>query len=477
VQVAVKAESLPADLRLSKKKDDKPEPDEEGYLLLDHGVLETALRKMPKGRGSTKVFHSLAKKGMRGEIPECDIFKTQIDNITIEHMADYSDYFTQLAARIGMNLQVHNSHGTVQPPLSSGPDTLHIFPFSSPSTTDLMVAEELVGVPLDDLAIDVMSPSFIGKVFGDDKGRPIAEWLGSNLWILWDFQHLYSATPGRGEQILDSIFSGKLVPVENRLAADSEQIKKKLSALVKKDYDTQIRKKSDLETSSRNYETQLVNAIKELGAISLLLEGLDGKVESRVNSMMDEIASISTLNGVNFVKFDGDVLDVFTDRVIFKSGGSIRDLGCYDIRVFADHVEFKSLTRPSGAVHPHVSGTRPCWGNMGTSISKLLGSREYLALISFILEFLHSYNAGDAHNNLESCSLVLEAMPEKVDGKEVIFDIDPTKSIFREDSILSVSAEEPVEEEDDGKEAEKGGGEEGDVGEEHEEGPIDPEPT
>ena len=77
------------------------------------------------------------------------------------------------------------------------------------------------------------------------------------------------------------------------------------------------------------------------------------------------------------------------------------DLGCFHISIGNDRVRILS---PSGRPHPHphVSDSGiVCWGSIGTEVAKLLGEREHAALVAVIIEFLQSYNAGDAYRRIE----------------------------------------------------------------------------
>ena len=107
-------------------------------------------------------------------------------------------------------------------------------------------------------------------------------------------------------------------------------------------------------------------------------------------------------------------VDVQGDRIIARTYPVSMDhrdrdyeLGAYQvtIRLDADEVLIATLDgeKHDGFPHPHVSTSGvPCFGNIGPSIAKLLVEGQYAAAQSVILEFLRSYNAGDAYIRLEN---------------------------------------------------------------------------
>jgi hypothetical protein len=52
-------------------------------------------------------------------------------------------------------------------------------------------------------------------------------------------------------------------------------------------------------------------------------------------------------------------------------------------------------------IHPHVSGSNICWGNVGPLIQKMIGQMELHGLFSLVYQFLSSYNREDAYQRIE----------------------------------------------------------------------------
>ena len=83
------------------------------------------------------------------------------------------------------------------------------------------------------------------------------------------------------------------------------------------------------------------------------------------------------------------------------------DLGTFQLTVGLDkdevHIRKILGDQPEGYPHPHVSTAGvPCYGNIGPAIAKLLVEGQFSAALSVLLQFLRSYNPGDAYIRLEN---------------------------------------------------------------------------
>ena len=87
--------------------------------------------------------------------------------------------------------------------------------------------------------------------------------------------------------------------------------------------------------------------------------------------------------------------------ITLEDDGSEYEMGRFTLQISNESVRIYS---DSGHryPHPHVSSDGiPCWGNLGPSIARLLGERQYAGLIVAVVEFLHSYNERDAYRRIE----------------------------------------------------------------------------
>jgi hypothetical protein len=93
--------------------------------------------------------------------------------------------------------------------------------------------------------------------------------------------------------------------------------------------------------------------------------------------------------------FEGGIR-VFTNTIYIPYGGRRYCIGEFRFEIYlGGEVTFTNLRnrgRDSGYPHPHISGSKACFGNIGPSVAKLIGEFEFVAAAFLIIEFLKSYN-------------------------------------------------------------------------------------
>jgi hypothetical protein len=67
-------------------------------------------------------------------------------------------------------------------------------------------------------------------------------------------------------------------------------------------------------------------------------------------------------------------------------------------------IEIRHESRPH-PFHPHINkeSERPCLGNIGSDVPKLVGMERYAMVFQIMHEWLHCYNIGSRHNAIEAC--------------------------------------------------------------------------
>jgi len=55
----------------------------------------------------------------------------------------------------------------------------------------------------------------------------------------------------------------------------------------------------------------------------------------------------------------------------------------------------------NGYIHPHINRENICWGNIGPTISRLLGQLELHGLFQMVHQFLITYNPDDPYQRIE----------------------------------------------------------------------------
>jgi len=107
-----------------------------------------------------------------------------------------------------------------------------------------------------------------------------------------------------------------------------------------------------------------------------------------------EVEGLLGIPEVCEIEIQGDRLSVLTGTVDTVVGGKRYRLGRFrlDIR-FTGEVTIKNLTRPYGYYdHPHVWNARPCLGNIGHSVVKLVSEFQWVAAAQLLIEYLKTVN-------------------------------------------------------------------------------------
>jgi hypothetical protein len=118
------------------------------------------------------------------------------------------------------------------------------------------------------------------------------------------------------------------------------------------------------------------------------------KAEQSEEALVREFDGLLGIPEVRDVEILGDRLCVFTDTVDTVVAGKRYRLGRFrvDIRFNGD-VTIKNLTRPHGYYdHPHVWNAKPCLGNIGQSVMKLVTEFQWVAAAQLLLEYLKTVN-------------------------------------------------------------------------------------
>lgn len=113
--------------------------------------------------------------------------------------------------------------------------------------------------------------------------------------------------------------------------------------------------------------------------------------EEQLLRELDGLLGIPEVRGVEVLE---DRLRVFTDTVDTIVAGKRYRLGrfCLDIR-FNGEVAIKNVTHAYGYYdHPHVWNAKPCLGNIGQSILKLVSEFQWVAAAVLLLEYLKTVN-------------------------------------------------------------------------------------
>jgi hypothetical protein len=144
----------------------------------------------------------------------------------------------------------------------------------------------------------------------------------------------------------------------------------------------------NLKEISRQLESQtrlLNSCLDRLRMLSRLKEAEDS--EEALGRDIEALLGVPEVRGVEIL---GDRLCILTDTIDTVVAGKRYRLGRFhlDIRFNGD-VAIRNLTRAYGYYdHPHVWNTKPCLGNIGPSILKMVSEFQWVAAAELLLEYV-----------------------------------------------------------------------------------------
>lgn len=249
-----------------------------------------------------------------------------------------------------------------------------------------------------------------GAVKHDQKGHAITGILGENIYVLFDLL-------GQSERLVPLILrrtldlclggisewlsfaTGRLlhqVQVSlHRLSHRTTLIALDQSAL--RNDDGTIHEACDPEAE---FAENLRELCRQMTSQTRLLRNCHERLRTLTKAEQSEEALLREFDGllgipdVREVEILGDRLCIFTNTVDTVVGGKRYRLGRFrvDIRFNGD-VAIKNLTRPHGYYdHPHVWNAKPCLGNVGPSVIRLVSELQWVAAAELLLEYLKTVN-------------------------------------------------------------------------------------
>lgn len=171
----------------------------------------------------------------------------------------------------------------------------------------------------------------------------------------------------------------------------------------------------DLMEEIQNLSARALRAAREQKELEQQLatryqdyQSLTAPDKARTRQIIEKLRDVA---GVAGVKIQGQILHLFTERVVIHHTHSeyhepwVWDLGTFDIRVDmrtkAISIHSLDYAERNGNKHPHVSGTSPCFGHIGNEVSQLSGRGDWFNLAQLLVAYIQTYNPQSPYRNLE----------------------------------------------------------------------------
>jgi hypothetical protein len=263
-----------------------------------------------------------------------------------------------------------------------------------------------------------------GRLRRDAQGRALAGILGENIYLLFDlFKHPEALVPVALRRSLDlclsaipewlSVQTGRL---PHQIQATLHRLSHRTTLMtlecaeawrehssppdpsagpsgVSETDDVIRRRIAVVEDSLKELSRQMALHTRMLSSCRERIRVLK-EAEQSEELLVREIEALTEIPGVREVEVQGDCLRVITDTVDTVVAGKRYRLGRFrlDIRFNGD-VAIKNLTRAYGYYdHPHVWNAKPCLGNIGHSVPKLVSEFQWVAAAQLLIEYLKTIN-------------------------------------------------------------------------------------
>ena len=153
--------------------------------------------------------------------------------------------------------------------------------------------------------------------------------------------------------------------------------------------------------------------VKDIKVVDLTIRDLNSK-KSKLqdelkwcrdsSDLVEQVKKILSLKDIIGFKVEGNILRLFTDTILVNDGHSTWDIGKLIIQLnpnASNHlIRFYHSSDPEGEKDkyptPHVDEAGgPCFGNISSTVTRLLTTKDYYNLIIISLMFLKSYEDDD----------------------------------------------------------------------------------
>jgi len=256
------------------------------------------------------------------------------------------------------------------------------------------------------------------KPIMDGNKKTIALVDNNNIYISFDLFHKINTNTDRAKQSL-RVFQYVIDEARKHLLTDKKKIEQRILEMPilgyvrgviensGKMYEKKQKERDSVQKSLDSIHRNLVVELRRSEEINSFLQcGLYQHDEKKLMDKYTKPLLGLLKHGYTSLNWTGSTLKAKTDPIAIEFKGKKFMLGGYDITITTDNqITIKNMKNPQSSYdHPHVSNGRPCWGNIGTSASKLVAQFEFVPLLDIILTYLSAYNPGDAYHKLGNWS-------------------------------------------------------------------------
>jgi len=234
----------------------------------------------------------------------------------------------------------------------------------------------------------------------EHEGLILARLVGSTIYFLFSANDELEATVNTLLQVL--------IPKAKEAAEKSQlkQFKNAVSAAIEKRVSEYKDRIKENEEEGQKLEQQLLNLHRQINTDTQAFNALNGTKGQWKKKAQREFAYLHRLTENLYVsiRVDGEKIIAKTSEVSISFDGSTYDIGEFEIKIDlpTGDLDIKNLTHEvDGYDHPHISDGKPCLGNIGNGVIRMLTEFELFGALQIIHKFLHSYNSSSPFLKIE----------------------------------------------------------------------------
>ncbi|MDD4409369.1 MAG: hypothetical protein PHW52_01810 [Candidatus Pacebacteria bacterium] len=316
------------------------------------------------------------------------------------------------AIKTGIPIEVSCPHGSDEE-ADFGEDLFSIRFYCACSHRGTEKYHEVFSFELDDGQDDGIKPSFLGVPIIDEKGRVVAEIVGTTLYILFDLVH--STGDHTGEILL------KILDRYTAYKADPEKYLQEISAAYCPSYIEECSRRyalgikelseeiKEAEQNIKNYQRRIVESVRKRDVTKKHLDALISAGSESDQVLTDEFNNLRSLPGVELVIVGDGIVMVFTETIVVDYDSYSYELGKYRIDILTDQGDVRvfNLNREyEENDHPHISEGSCCFGNVSSGIAKFIGEYQYTVVIEIVMKFLRTVSSDSWYTSITDWPVV-----------------------------------------------------------------------
>lgn len=162
---------------------------------------------------------------------------------------------------------------------------------------------------------------------------------------------------------------------------------------------------ADVSRSERSFREIIARKDAKLRSVAAL-EKVASEASLNIDPVLNHLQGLITSHRYDNFSFTGSSIIAHTSQINIPFKGDLYTMGSFKVKadIRSMEVGFYGLVgtiTDGDNIHPHISGHRPCWGNVQAEIPKVIAAGNYGLLFEIVHDFLASYNSQSPYRRLD----------------------------------------------------------------------------